>query len=84
MSLATYSRSRRSAILREEMKTQIENTPPTETRINCPTELDALLEQSLIWQFDLYKPYADTLLYDMRIHTPSIVGHFHNQKEKEL
>ena len=84
MSSAHYKRSRRSAILPEEIKQLIENTPRKERKIAPPTELDAALEPLFIFQLNIIKPKQESLLHHIRIDTPAIVRCFYDQHEKEL
>ena len=84
MSCATYKTSRRSALLPEEIKQLIENTPRKERQIAPPTELDAVLEPLLIFQLNITKPKEESLLHHIRVHTPSIVRSFYDQHEKGL
>ena len=84
MSSATYKTYRRSAILPEEIKQLIENTPHKERKIATPTELDAALDPVLIFQLNITKPKEETLLHHIRVDTPPIVRSFYNQNEKEV
>ena len=84
MSSATYKRSRRSAMLPEEIKQLIENTLRKERKITTPTELDSAMEPPLIFQYNITNPKEERLLHHIRVDTPSIVRTFYDQHEKEL
>ena len=84
MSSVNYTRCRRSAILPEEIKQLIGNTPHKERKIATATELDAALEPLLIFQLNINKPKKGSLLHHIRVDPPPIVRSFCDQHEKEL
>ena len=70
-------------MLPEEIKQLIENTPRKERKISSPTELDAPLQPTLFFQFNITEPKEGSLLHNIRVDTPPIIRTFYDQHEKE-
>ena len=71
-------------MLPEEIKQLIEKTPRKDMKITTPTELDAVLEPTHIFQFNIFKPKEVGLLHHIRVYTMPIVRTFNDLHEKEL
>ena len=84
MSSATHNRWRRLAILTGAINQLMENTWYKESTITSPTELDAALELSPIFQLNIIKPKEASLLHHIRVNISSIVRTFYNEHEKDL
>ena len=84
MSSATYKRSRRLATLPEEITQLLENTPRKPRKIPTPTELDAVLEPPLIFQFNVRQAKENCCVHHIRVDTPPIERTLYEQHGNEF
>ena len=67
-----------------EIKQPIENRPCQDRKVAPPTDLDAALESNLIFQCNVNKAKAESLLHNIQVETPPIARSYYDQHDKEL